>query len=80
MGWYGEEAIQRKSGGTVMKVGIILFIIFGAFFEAIFSSLNSLIFPILLILLGGYLVISRLGLFNRKQDSNPTDTPLPPTS
>jgi hypothetical protein len=80
MGWYGEEAIQRKSGGNVMKVGIILFIIFGAFFEAIFSSLNSLIFPILLILMGGYLVISRLGLFNRKQDSNPTDTPLPPTS
>ena len=80
MGWYGDDANQRKSGGDVMKIGIIMFIIFGAFFEAIFSSLNSLIFPIMLILLGGYLVISRLGFFSRKQDNNTTDTPLPPTS
>ena len=79
MGWYGEDAGQRKSGGRVMKIGLILFIIFGTAFEAIFSSSANLIFPILLILLGGYLVISRLGLFNRKQD-NSTDTPLPPTS
>jgi hypothetical protein len=79
MGWYGEDANQRKSGTSVMKIGIILFIIFGIFFEALFSSLNSLLFPILLILLGGYLVVSRLGLFHRKQD-NPSDTPLPPAS
>ena len=80
MGWYGEDANQKKAGGDIMKVGLILFIIFGAFFEAIFSSLNSLIFPILLILLGGYLVLSRLGVFSRKHDNSKTDTPLPPTS
>ena len=79
MGWYGEDANQKKSGRDVMKIGLILFIIFGAFFEALFSSLNSLIFPVLLILLGGYLVISRLGLFNRKHEDT-TGTPLPPTS
>jgi hypothetical protein len=79
MGWYGEDANQKKSGRDVMKIGLILFIIFGAFFEALFSSLNSLLFPVLLILLGVYLVISRLGLFNRKHEDT-TGTPLPPTS
>lgn len=79
MGQYGEDANQKQSGMKVMKIGIVLFIIFGIFFEALFSSLNSLIFPILLILLGGYLVISRSGLFRRKQEKA-TDTPLPPTS
>ena len=79
MGRYGEDANQRRSGGKVMKIGIILFIIFGTIFESLFSSLNSLIFPILLILLGGYLVLSRSGLLNRKQE-NSTDTLLPPTS
>lgn len=79
MGWYGEDANQRHSGGKVMKIGIILFIVFGTIFESIFSSLNNVIFPILLILLGGYLVLSRSGLLNRKQES-PVDTTLPPTS
>jgi hypothetical protein len=67
MGWYGENAEQRKSGAGVMKVGFILFIIFGAFFESIFSSFNNMIIPILLILLGGYLVVMRSGLFGRKE-------------
>jgi quinol-cytochrome oxidoreductase complex cytochrome b subunit len=79
MGQYGEDASQKRSGWSVMKVGIILFIIFGTFFEALFSSLNTVIFPILLIVLGGYLVLSRSGLFNRKQDHS-SETPLPPTS
>mgnify|MGYP000362220806 CR=1 FL=1 len=34
------------------KVGLILFIIFGSFFELIFSRFNNMLFPILLILLG----------------------------
>jgi len=79
MGWYGEDATQRQSGGKVMKIGIILFIVFGTIFETIFSSLNNVIFPILLILLGAYLVLSRSGLLSRKQD-RPVDTTLPPTS
>jgi peptidoglycan/LPS O-acetylase OafA/YrhL len=79
MGWYGEDANQRRSGAKVMKVGIILFIVFGTIFETLFSSINNVIFPILLILLGGYLVLSRSGLLGRKQKS-PIDTPMPPTS
>ena len=79
MGRYGEDANQRQAGARVMKIGTILFIIFGTIFETVFSSLNNIIFPILLILLGGYLVLSRSGLLNRKQEES-INTPLPPTS
>jgi hypothetical protein len=76
MGWYGGDANQKKSGTGVMKVGLILFIIFGAFFEAIFSSLGNYIFPILLILLGAYLVLARSGLLGGHKHE-PQDA-LPP--
>jgi len=79
MGWYGEDANQKKSGLGVMKAGFILFIIFGMFFEMIFSSFSNILFPILLIILGGYLVLSRSGLFGRKHEDS-TDSPLPPVS
>ena len=53
-----------------MKLGGFLFIVFGAFFEMIFSSsrLAELAFPIGLILLGGYLVLSRSGLLAGKKE------------
>ena len=79
MGWYGGDESQKKSGTGVMKVGLILFVIFGAFFEMIFSSFNNLLFPILLILLGAYLILSRTGLFGGKKneeviESNSTES------
>ena len=82
MGWYGGDANQRQSGLGVMKVGFILFIIFGAFFEMIFSSFSNLIFPVLLILLGAYLVLSRSGLFGQKKDrvEEQSNESLPPAS
>lgn len=80
MGWYGQDADQRKSGAGVMKVGFILLIIFGTIFETIFSSFDNLLFPILLILLGGYLVLSRSGLIKRKKDEPAADEPLPPAN
>jgi hypothetical protein len=65
MGAYGENEGQRKSGLGVMRVGLILFILFGGFFEFIFSAgarfgLRQVIFPVALILLGLYLVVKRL--------------------
>jgi hypothetical protein len=66
MGWFGDDTAQKQSGARVLKVGLILFIIFGAFFEMLFSSFNNLLFPILLILLGGYLVIARSGVVGSK--------------
>ncbi len=79
MGWYTGDAGQKHSGARVMKVGFILFIIFGAFFEMIFSSFSNILFPVLLILLGAYLILSRSGLFGGKKDEALTDS-IPPTS
>jgi len=77
-GWYGGDANQKDSGWRVMKVGLILFIIFGAFFETMFSSFRNLIFPVVLILVGAYLVLVRSGLvLGKKADT--TDV-TPPTN
>jgi len=82
MGWYAGEPNQKRSGTGVMKVGFILFILFGTFFEIfIFSSFNNLIFPVLLILLGLYLILSRSRLFggnhSRIDDSSNNSVPPP---
>ena len=80
MGWYGGDTTQRAAGARVMKIGFVLFIIFGIFFETLFSSYNNLLFPILLILLGGYLVISRTGLLRGKKVEDSSDQQIPPAS
>ena len=77
MGTYGGDANQKKSGVGLMKAGFILFIIFGTFFEMIFSGFSNTLFPILLIAVGRYLVLTRSGLYGaKKHDSTET---LPPT-
>jgi hypothetical protein len=75
MGAYTEDVQRRQAGMRVMKVGAILFIIFGGFFELIFSAFNpygiqKFIFPVLLLLLGIYLVLGRSGLLSRKSTDN----------
>ena len=86
MGWYGGDVNQKQSGLRLMKVGLILFIIFGAFFEMMFSRFGNLVFPVLLILLGIYLVLSRSGLFpakkleEQKEIQQGSNDPLPPAS
>ena len=75
MGLYGGDAGQKQSGARVIKIGLILFVIFGTFFEMIFSSFGNMLFPILLILLGGYLVLSRSGLFGGKKDDSVDSIP-----
>jgi len=35
----------------------------------IFSSFNNMLFPILLIVLGAYLILSRSGLFRNKKET-----------
>jgi hypothetical protein len=82
MGWYGGDANQKRAGARVMKVGFILFIIFGSFFEMIFSSFGNIVFPVLLIVLGAYLVLTRSGLFGRhgsRTDPSSNDS-IPPAS
>jgi len=75
MGLYGGDAGQKTAGQNVMRIGFILFVIFGAFFELIFSSgstfgMRNLLFPILLIVLGAYLIVTRLGLFRGRKIEN----------
>ena len=64
MGWYAENLLQRASGLRVLKIGAVLFVIFGAFFESIFNSLgiSRFIFPVALILLGVYLLTGHSGI------------------
>jgi hypothetical protein len=50
------------------------------FFEMIFSSFNNIIFPVLLIVLGAYLVLTRSGLLGRKKNVSPADDILPPAN
>lgn len=75
MGQYTNDESQKKSGLRVMKVGLVLFLLFGAFFEILFSSYNGLVFPLLLILLGVYLVVVRSGLLAGKPNKSIDSTP-----
>ena len=80
MGVYGQNSTQRAAGLRVLRIGVIMFIIFGAFFELIFTAgrpfgLRSIIFPTALILLGLYLVLTRSGLLpSRSKDANADNT------
>jgi hypothetical protein len=83
-GTYGQSEGQRRAGTKLIKVGLILFVVFGAFFEMIFSmdrslGLRGMLFPALLIVLGVYLIVRRLGLLpwdrSAEADSAPTEPP-----
>ena len=80
MGLYGQNISQRAAGLRVLRIGLIMFVIFGAFFELIFTSgmpfgLRSIVFPVGLILLGLYLVLSRSGLLpGRSSEESVTST------
>jgi hypothetical protein len=63
MGIYAVDENNKQLGLRVMKAGLILFLVFGTFFEMIFSSFNQILFPLLLIGLGAYIVLKRTGLF-----------------
>ena len=82
MGLYQQDEHHRRAGLRVMKIGAILFIIFGGFFELIFSAfqrngIGAYLFPVLLVLLGVYLVIVRSGLLSsRHTDTNESSVPL----
>jgi hypothetical protein len=76
MGLYAGDEKQKQAGTSVMKAGLVLFLIFGTFFEMIFSSFNHTLFPLLLIGLGVYIVLKRAGRFGG-ENKHPSDS-LPP--
>jgi len=79
MGIWGQNPTQRAAGLRVLRIGLIMFVIFGAFFELIFTSgmpfgLRSIIFPSALILLGLYLVLSRSGFLGSRPKDVESDS------
>jgi hypothetical protein len=83
MGWRTENAAQRESGLGVLRVGFILFVIFGAFFEVLLSgaggpALRRILFPALLIVMGLVMIVRRLGWWPRAAGSPPADAPAEP--
>ena len=84
MGLYAGDEGQKRAGGRLMRTGLILFVIFGAFFEMLFSGggptgVRTILFPVLLILLGGYLIVRRMGMFGpRDPGSDGSSASVPP--
>jgi hypothetical protein len=70
MGWYTDSPAQRESGLRVVKIGAVLFLIFGGFFEMIFNSFafSEFILPVALILLGAYLLLNRAGMLGSRRE------------
>ncbi len=64
-GAWGGRPAQRRAGWRLARVGLTLFVVFGAFFELLIfrrQGLAEYVFPILLIGLGLYLLVVRSGL------------------
>jgi hypothetical protein len=80
MGAYNGNGQTRASGFKLMKVGVVLFVIFGAFFEFLFAGggLRQLFFPAALILLGLYLILVRSGLLPRRNKETLDQPQNPP--
>jgi hypothetical protein len=79
MGLWGQNVTQRAAGLRVLRIGLIMFVIFGAFFELIFTAgrpfgLRSVIFPAGLILLGLYLILARSGLLSSRSEDVISET------
>jgi hypothetical protein len=79
MGAWQGDASRRRAGLKLFEVGAVMFVIFGAFFEIIFSlgapeGLRGYVFPVALLLLGSYLVVKRSGLFTRTENGD--DKPM----
>ena len=81
MGRYTENQGQRESGSRLIKIGAILFVVFGGFFEMIFNSFafSKFLFPVALILVGMYLIFRR-AIWPTNQPNTPAEMTAPSTS
>lgn len=66
-GRWGDNPGQRHAGLRVMEIGLVLFVVFGAFFDLVIfgvagTGLRQAFFPVMLILIGLYLMVRRSGL------------------
>lgn len=77
-GWWAGSAEQRRSGLALVRTGIVMFFIFGAFFELlIFNDRNvpGWLWPAALIAAGLYLLVSRAGLLDGLNPRRTRDQP-----
>ncbi|MDQ3007623.1 MAG: hypothetical protein M3R47_19860 [Chloroflexota bacterium] len=81
MGRYTENQGQRESGARLIKIGAILFVVFGGFFEMIFNSFafSKFLFPVALILVGMYLIFRR-AIWPTDQLNTPAEMTNPSTN
>ena len=81
MGRYTENQGQRESGTRLIKIGAILFVVFGGFFEMIFNSFafSKFLFPVALILVGMYLIFRR-AIWPTNQSNTPGEMSAPSTN
>ncbi|MEW6403884.1 MAG: hypothetical protein AB1649_18980 [Chloroflexota bacterium] len=68
MGWKIDNAAQKLSALRVMKTGLFLSILFGTFFEMLFSRMAALAFPALLVMGGISVILSRSRRSGSKQN------------
>ena len=67
-GWWSDLPGLRRSGLELLRLGLILFVVFGVIFEVlIFGTfpVGSWFLPVVLILLGGWLLLRRSGVWDR---------------
>lgn len=73
MGSVGDDDSMRKQGKGFLRAGLVMFIVLGFVFEAIFrlgdSLLGRLFWPSMIILFGLYLILRQFGVF-RSSKSN----------
>jgi hypothetical protein len=76
MGMWARDEHQRRAGLRVLNIGVVMFVIFGAFFEMMFNNAPyaQIFFPIALIALGGYLVVVRSGMLGHRESEVPAPT------
>ena len=81
MGRYTENQGQRESGTRLIKIGAVLFVVFGGFFEMIFNSFafSKFLFPVALILVGMYLIFRR-AIWPTDQSNTPAEMTAPSTN
>jgi hypothetical protein len=90
MGWQTDDPARRRSGLQLATVGFVLFVIFGSLFELgglLFGERGAaqIVFPVLLIGLGLFLVIRRSGLWPAALPATPApaapvEPPPPPAA
>ena len=85
MGWRTENPELRRRGRRLAGIGVVLFVIIGALSELgglFFGARGAaqLIFPVLLIGLGVYLIVRRTGLWPAAPAAQPAPPPEPPAA